>query len=67
MLYGYINLKTFIMETNESVKNVMCEEQQVMHPYFSEFEPIEVGVEPKRPDVSIEAVLMICGLSSILY
>lgn len=55
------------METNESVKNVMCEEQQVMHPYFSEFEPIEVGVEPKRPDVSIEAVLMVCGLSSILY
>lgn len=28
------------METNEIVKNQMSEEQQVMHPYFSEYTPM---------------------------
>ena len=28
------------MEANENAKNVMMEEQQVMHPYFSEYAPV---------------------------
>ena len=36
--YKPINEKS--MEANENAKNVMMEEQQVMHPYFPEYTPM---------------------------
>ena len=35
-----INLNEKSMEANENAKNVMMEEQQVMHPYFPEYTPM---------------------------
>ena len=55
------------METNESVKNVMNEEQQVMHPYFSEYTPIETReVKSRFPD-NCEQIFSECGMGCILF
>ena len=40
-IVSYIyNLNEKSMEANENAKNVMMEEQQVMHPYFPEYTPM---------------------------
>lgn len=55
------------METKEIILNAKSEETQSESKFFSEFAPIEVSVETKKPNVCIEPFLDHCGLSSILY
>ena len=56
------------METKENnIMNAVCEENQLEGKFFSEYEPIEVNVETKKPGNGMEIPFIVCGLSSILY
>lgn len=55
------------MNANEMSNNVMNESIQCENKFFSDYAPIDIGMEPKNAALELELLVSVCGLSSVLY
>ena len=55
------------MNANEMSNNVVNEAIQCENKFFSDYAPIDMGMEPKNAALELELLVSVCGSSSVLY
>lgn len=55
------------MNANEMSNNVVNETIQCENKFFSDYAPIDMGMEPKSAALELEKLVRMCGSNAILY